>query len=363
MYTYCIGNYKVIDILGQELEYNYEEQVEAFCIESCDIIEKYPDISHSFNIISIEKVSEKNGKIKVWYILNTYSIYKRYFKSTKHYFITTLNNKYPIEIDANRFYRDNQVKYKEQEEFSINRKEGELLAFSFSKNRYITKYKNEIHFYEKGRYQTILKELYNSTKYKNAYFTSDGKTIVLKDNDEYLSSFGLESFLSESFDIQGIASFRKDAYNGYKPEIFFNKTSSQKPVWRDPISLSIINPNKISNIEYISPDNLWSAKSKIDTIYYNRLTGKNLKNDEYLFLCKVFDFKWNSTDKEKSIIIGKRKKLYFSRKKDVESLLRESNINVFNNEAKLNEYIENTIKRSLLENKILLACLSRSLTI
>lgn len=318
---------RVVNVLGQEIENNLEQEANSFRNDACDILEKYQDVSCSFSYASIDKVCEDENKIKVWFIITTYKIYSKYCKKENHYYITTLGDNNlteskPIDYYSSRICNED----KKQHNFSIDSKEGELLAFSASRKKYITRCHNEIHYHDGWKCQTILKELFDSTKYKNAFFSSDGNTIVLKDSKGDLSSFGLDTFLSDTFSIEGVTSFKKDAYNGYKPEIFINKTSAIKPVWRDPISLTFIDPNDISHLEYVSPDNLWCAKSQMETIYYNRLTGKNITNEEYASFCEQYNFKFNSSDEEKASIIQKRKTLYLLRKDEIDSFLLESEV-------------------------------------
>lgn len=340
----------VVSVLGQEIKNDFEEEANSFRNGACDILKKYQDVSCSLSYASIEKVCEDEDRINVWFIITTYKIYSKYVKTEKHYYITTLGSKNITESNIKDFYSSNICREdKKQLNFSIDSKEGKLLAISASRKKYITKCNNEIHYHEGWKCQTILKELFKSNKYKNAFFSSDGNTIVLKDNKGDLSSFGLETFLTDTFSIEGVTSFNKDTYNGYKPEIFINKTSSIKPVWRDPISLSFIDPNEISHLEYVSPNNLWCAKSKMETIYYNRLTKKNITNEEYSSLCEQYNFKFNSTDDEKAHVIQKRKSLYLSRKDGVESLLRESED--INSKGTTGDDITSIIERFLKEEQ------------
>lgn len=338
---------EIIDILGRKAKTDCKEQIDSFRKEAYDIIEKYPCISHTHSCVSINDICEKCGKIEVLYTMVTYNIFLRYIKPVRRYFITILNDN-PSEINYKEFNRKIQIDSQNQETSSLESMDGEsLLALSSSKDRYLTMSRNEIHFHEKGECITILKELYDSTKYRNAYFISNGDAVVLKDEGGNLSSLGLTSFLEDNFDIEGITSFKKDAYNGYKPEICFNNTGSMKPVWRDPISLSIIDPDEIAGLEYVSPDNVWRAESKVHAVYFNRLTEENINSDEYLSLRKEY-YLWSGIpDKEKSIIIDRRRKLYRSKRTAVESLLRESKADIIKDSKGLNEWINEEIERCI----------------
>ena len=64
----------------------------------------------------------------------------------------------------------------------------------------------------------------------------------------------------------------------------------------------------------------------METIYYNRLTGKNITNEEYASFCEQYNFKFNSSDEEKASIIQKRKTLYLLRKDEIDSFLLESEV-------------------------------------
>lgn len=339
-------NCKVIEVLGHVVENGCEARANLFRSMACDLLDKFEDISCNISCARIIKVLEEEGYIKVWLIITTYKIYKNYCKKDLRYFKVKLGDKYIIETDIQNFYSDIRYENKGEERFLIDSEEGELLAFSFSKNRYLTKSGSEVHYYERGKCKTILKELFDTTKYNNAFFSSDGKTVVINDDKGKLSTFGLESFLLDSFSIEGIASFKKNAYNGYKPEILINNSSVQKPVWIDPVSLSIIDPNEFANLEYVSIDNTWIAKSRMDTIYYNRLTNLNITNEDYLRLCELYNIKWNSSDNDKSFIVERRKKLYLENKKDLESFIREINMDKFKGEQ-LDNIVNDAMQRFL----------------
>ena len=309
--------YKITNIINKNTDINYKEKAELFLDNNKEIATIHPLISHTINTVDIKDISEENGDIKVSYTTTTHII-DRYIKSKNRYFFTYLNKEITTEIKSTEFYK-NTYKVKDKT-FDVNRAKGSPIAFSESQNLYITVINHELHLFENSEETIILKDLYDTSIFKNAYFTSDSKNVVLKDNNGCLSSFGLSSFLTESFDIEGITSFKKDSYNGYKPEILFNNTSSLKPVWRDPITLATIDPFEISNLEYISPDGLWRARSDMETTYFNVLTGKYLTTKEYLDLCNEYDFNWNTTEK-KSAIINNRKSLYYFNKSKIELLV------------------------------------------
>ena len=120
---------------------------------------------------------------------------------------------------------------------------GELLITQEGKKIFLRNSKED----EKLR---ILENVYDTSNYVNAYFTSDGRNLLLKINDREASLFGFDSLKSIPFEIDGFTLAKNEGCNGYQPELIsidFSKVEildplldCRRPVWRDPITLNRI---------------------------------------------------------------------------------------------------------------------------
>ena len=195
-----------------------------------------------------------------------------------------------------------------KEEFQIP-KEEKLLGKSSSGNLVITLFGNTIVYRDikGGKKHTIMESLFDTSYYVNAYFTSDGKSVIFENLNKEFRIFGFEDLSFDTFDIDGISVPRRAGINGYKPEFEF--VEFRKPVWRDPISLEKVKPEELSDHIFKSPDGRYTAQNNFTEVFYNRITDKEISFQDYSSLCKEYNFIWNDTEEDKELKVEKRKKL------------------------------------------------------
>lgn len=201
-------------------------------------------------------------------------------------------------------------------ECELNKGE-KLFGKSSSGNLLITK--EDIKLYlrdikDKSRNE-ILNNSFDSSSYCNAYFTSDGKSVVVQLNDNEGKIIGFEDLNLTRFDVEGFTVARNEGFNGYKPEIII--LDGRKPVWRDPISLARILEKDMSKHVFMSPDGTYSADTSMKTIYYNRLEKKEITFDELRLAKDRYDWNVNTSDQEKKDKRGARKELIKNYDKDL----------------------------------------------
>ena len=145
--------------------------------------------------------------------------------------------------------------------------------------------------------EEILNNSFDPSSYTNAYFTSDGKSVVLQINNNEGKILGFEDLNMTHFDVEGFTVARNEGFNGYKPEIAM--LDGRKPVWRDPISLARVLEKDMSKHIFMSPDGKYSADISMKTVFYNRLCKSEISIKERTELGKAYD--WNSimTEDEK----------------------------------------------------------------
>ena len=196
-------------------------------------------------------------------------------------------------------------------------KEETILGKSESGMLVISQLKGNLFYWdtEKDTKQMILKRVFDSSHYTNAFFTSDGKNVIFVCADKTMHIMGFEDLSTESFDIEGMTVPRLAGFNGYKPEIEI--LDCRKPVWRDPISLVKIQSQEFSDHIFMSPDGIYSADNDFKMIVKDRICDKDITLSEYNRLCKEYDFLWNDSEGEKERKIAHRKELLTKYGKDI----------------------------------------------
>lgn len=182
--------------------------------------------------------------------------------------------------------------------YELNTGEKEL-GKSSSGNLLITKEDSKLflrNISENSR-EVILSSSFDSSNYTNAYFTSDGKSIVLQINNNEGKILGFEDLYMTHFDVDGFTVARNEGFNGYKPEIAI--LDGRKPVWRDPISLARILEKDMSKHVFLSPDGKYSADTSMKTVFYNRLEKKEISLDTLYTEKDRYDWKNETSDLEK----------------------------------------------------------------
>ena len=188
--------------------------------------------------------------------------------------------------------------------------EGEkLLGESESGNALLTKGEKGIyiHYLDKGKKYRILQKMFDTSNYANAYFTSDGKKVLLRLNNTEAQLLGLDDLTTAPFEIDGFTLAKDEGYNGYKPEV--SLSDNRRPVWRDPITLNFISEKEMSNHIFKSPDGKYIAKTKMATILFNRLTKSELTSNEANEIRNKYNWSLDTSKEEKDIVIERRKQL------------------------------------------------------
>lgn len=173
----------------------------------------------------------------------------------------------------------------------------------------ITSNKKQVYYrnVKEGSKHNILSNLFDSSHYKNAFFTSDGKKAIIKEQDDKLKIVGFENLSIDEFDVEGFSVPLLDGCNGYKPEVSI--LDSRQPVWRNPISLVKVKPEELSNHIFMSSDGVFSAQNDYEIIVKNRITNEDVTDEDYRSLSKKYNFLLGDSDEIKKKKIRRRKKL------------------------------------------------------
>ena len=154
----------------------------------------------------------------------------------------------------------------------------------------------------------ILQDVYMPCLYQNAYFTSDGKSVVMvKGNDSTICNF--EDLSETSFYVEGFVTARQEGFNGYKPELVFLHSSFAQPRWHDPISLNYVLPEDMSYHIFKSSDGCFEANINFRTVLINYLTGEEVSSKEYMEFEKLYTLREDASDDEKKEVLALRPKL------------------------------------------------------
>ena len=233
-----------------------------------------------------------------------------------------------------------------------------LVGISASKRKYLVYEKGILIYHDtaENKQHVILGNLYDSTTYNSAFFTSDGKSIVFEKNDKTRGIMDFDKMTQKPFHIEGTTVAKNEGFNGYKPEILFiDESQGRIPVWRDPISLMRIEPKNMSNHIFQSADGEFTADIKLEVVYYNILTKKELSLQELLDEQNKYDFYSDDTDEQKVTKIIQRNNLLSKLGKDsLCTHLIEYYTNVYtssNDESlskeELNTKINNAVEKEL----------------
>ncbi len=206
---------------------------------------------------------------------------------------------------------------------------------SDSRNRIVTRENGSLFVRDlgQGKKFQILQDIFDMSYFSNAYFASDGKTVLLQDSNKDMSCLELDDMKIKSFDVEGFTLSRNEGYNGYKPEVSLedNRTS----VWRDPITLQFIPKEDMSSRIFKSPDGRYCADTQMTTINYNRLTKSEIGKDDMNVLKKEYNWDDNATKEEIDEIVERRRAL-------VEKNVRDDLFGKIKEEA--NRYYSNSDK-------------------
>ncbi len=210
-----------------------------------------------------------------------------------------INNRMVIEIDGFKSEKEQKII-----PFSIDSNKGELVCYSDSERVYISFKDGKLYETntETNSYGVILENIFDCKKYLNAYFTSDGCSVVAVNSDKTANILGFENLSDDRFDTtNSTVSFISDyGVNGYKYEFSILTTNNRKPVWRDPITLNIVSDEDRAKCIYKSPDGKYTAKSGMQTVWHNNISDLDITHKEYCELQNLFDWGYGATEEEKN---------------------------------------------------------------
>lgn len=208
-------------------------------------------------------------------------------------------------------------------------KEEKSLGQSLSGNRIVSISNDKIIYRDvkNGMPKFILTELFDTSHYIDAYFTSDGKNAIFVSCNKEFNIMGFEDLSLDKYDVEGMTVAR--GINGYQPEYVitdskekecvshesdeglqdsdFREIEVRQPVWRDPISLTKVKQDELSNHLFMSADGTYSAENNYKVIIRDRIKNKDITNEEYNGLCRTYNFQYNDTEADKEKKIFQRK--------------------------------------------------------
>lgn len=198
----------------------------------------------------------------------------------------------------------------QSEELTPNPQYGKLICSSKSNKWAVYQKEDSLTLFnsKEDKIESILEDVYLPCLYQNAYFSSDGKSVIMiKGKSSTICNF--EDLSKTTFPIEGFVIDRQEGFNGYRPELDITISNLAQPRWRDPISLNYVRPEDMSGHIFRSPHGDYEAKTNFKLVRINRLTGKEITSEEFIELSSRYYLKENSTAEERKVIEERRKKL------------------------------------------------------
>lgn len=362
---YCFSSkFCFSEFLGVEVPSytQLKDTLDSFHKENLELLEKYPGINH--NIISYKWKSLKRENIKgetSEFAILELIIRQAAFAKTDLIKTVKMNLADGTISDVDfitTIDKDTSISTKFEAEYN-----GRLLGYSASHNLFITQTNEGIYEHNQRKHseKQVLKNTLDTSKYENAYFSSDSKKVILLESEDIMGVLGFEDLVYDSFDIEGTKVFKESGagINGYSPELCLNSELCRKPVWRDPITLK--NVDSISHSVFKSPDGRYSAKNNYISEYENIITGEVYDLKSYIKLCADYRFPnrdiTSDTDQKQEIekIIKKRKELisFYNKEKVIEAFRKCSKFrhveSKFNKDSYKNNYTEEQLESMILK--------------
>lgn len=160
-----------------------------------------------------------------------------------------------------------------------------------------------------GDEQQILRDVYDATFCTNAFFTSDGKHVLLEKSVGVRDFFELDTYESYSFPIEGVANSRFLGSNGYKPLADHTMPWGADPVWIDPLTMRRVTPSALNTRSYISPNGLIQVKPSFTSVHFDNLRQADLSSKEYDEYCDKYNWYGEISGENKKRKIELRKAL------------------------------------------------------
>lgn len=136
--------------------------------------------------------------------------------------------------------------------------------------------------------ERIMKDVYDSTEYRDVLLSEDGNCFMHKDGDKDIT-FNICTGISQTYDN---LSYIKHV-NGIRP--LFSTPTSLQPVLVNPVTKQRINAKEMSHYHFVSPDARLYADTRLQEYveYYNIETGRLISKDEFIKLRKKYTYPWN----------------------------------------------------------------------
>lgn len=228
-----------------------------------------------------------------------------------------------------------------------------MLAKSSSGNLALTKKGGKIFLRSSStsEVRNLLSNTFDVSVYYSAYFTTDGKNVVVVDKKKEMSILGLDNMIQAPFEVEGSTVARFAGINGYNPEIMVSYANGRIPVWRDPITMQRISEADMSNHIFKAPNGLYTASMQMETELVHCVTGKVISKDEYVALSSKYNWSFDTTDEVKKNKIALRKayvdsfgekKLFTKIYKEVDRLYR--NLHPYCSAKKIEQSVEKNFK-------------------
>lgn len=200
------------------------------------------------------------------------------------------------ESDLNICFNYNEPSTKQNKNKSIPH----ALAESESGDKYITQEETGFMYHNNKTNEsfTILNDLYDSSFYKNAYFSSDGKNVIFRKGSE-TGLLNLDYMVEKPFDIEGTTLSQNIGNNGYKPEIILDNFHLGLPIWRNPVTLKNVLQDDIDAKCYKSPDNKYIANINPKRIHHSVLEDKDISDEEFEELKKKYNYDRSDSEENK----------------------------------------------------------------
>ncbi len=328
---------------------DFEELLDSFRQASVDQMQKYPFVVPTANLVSYEKLLVKEDGLHMRYILRSYEIQTRYVRRlSTEYRNQNLTTGEDTKMSNNEFY-DYVVPRPKRESNTTSPEfvNGTLLALAENKNEALVERDGCIYIVKSsGEEKQILSHLYDSTFCTNAFFTSDGKHVLLEKSIGVRDFFELDTYESSSFPIEGVKTIPYIGMNGYKPLADSTMPGGASPVWVDPMTMRRINPSMLVKRSYISPDESVVAETNFKSVLYNNLTQKEVTANDVMELREKYNWLGKIEEKEKQDIIALREELV-SKNQEVFISQAAKYLHVEDEDEKAQKALDNLIKSHL----------------
>lgn len=276
------------------------------------ISKDHPHLRFIAKSIEMERLLEDDEDLHLRYVLRGYQLTDSKYVSrrTIEYHDKNLSNGKDILMEYHDFYSSGEINNLKDNHEALVCSEGTLITSTHDGKLSIVERDGKLYVIQHPLKEfQILNEIYDATFCTNAFFTSDGKHVILEKSIGVRDFFELDTYESSSFPIEGVPTDRFLGYNGYKPLADHTMPWGAAPVWIDPLTMRRITPSVLNARSYTSPNGLIQVDTNFKSIFYNNLTQaeiskyENYEYAKYYCWCDMFDAS------EKEAIVNLRKEL------------------------------------------------------